>query len=248
MVVNKNKTNNRKGNQVSSKKNKSRRVFLGKMIGAATAAALPVAKMSAASAASAEMDSQDSWLKGINGEHKCMFDFPAHKNGAGLVHIFNYITTYQAAYGADVSDVSTIGTLYSVGANSSITMAFTDEMWAKYKFGEYHSLDDPQTGKPAVRNLFYKTMDGDALPRVGNIGPFPDASVSALQEKMGTTFLLCNNAVTALSMDLSMQGHGETEAIIADLKNHVQPGVHLVPAMVIAIEKAQAAGISYNKQ
>lgn len=233
---------------MNSKKNKSRRVFLGKMIGVATAATLPVAKMSTASAVPVEMDAQDAWLEGITGTHKCLFDFPAHKNGAGLVHIFNYVTTYQAAYGADVEDVSTIGTLYSVGGGSSIAMAFTDEMWTKYKFGEYLSLDDPQTGKPAVRNLFYKTMDGDALPRVGNIGPFPDASVSALQANMGTTFLLCNNAVTALSMDLSMQGHGETEAIIADLKNHVHAGIHLVPAMVIAIEKAQAAGISYNKQ
>ena len=233
---------------MNSKKNKSRRVFLGKMLGVATAATLPVAKMSAASAAPVEMDSQDSWLKEITGEHKCLFDFPAHKNGAGLVHIYNYITTYQAAYGADVADISTIGTLYSVGENSSIAMAFTDDIWAKYKLGEYLSLNDPQTGKPAVRNLFYKTMDGDALPRVGNIGPFPDASVSALQAKMGTTFLLCNNAVTALSMDLSMKGHGETEAIIADLKNHVHEGIYLVPAMVIAIEKAQVAGISYNKQ
>ncbi|MGI9261842.1 MAG: hypothetical protein ACR2QR_07390, partial [Woeseiaceae bacterium] len=148
---------------MSSKKNKSRRVFLGKMLGVATAATLPVAKMSAAGAAAAEMDAQDSWLDEINGAHKCMFDFPAHKNGAGLVHIYNYLTTYQAAYGVDASEVSTIGTFYSVGKNSSIGMAFTDEMWAKYKFGEYLELDDPQTGKPAVRNLFYKTLDGDAL-------------------------------------------------------------------------------------
>ena len=242
----KNQKNNRRGRQVTSKKNKSRRVFLGKMIGVATAATLPVAKMSAASAV--EMDSQDLWMDGITGDHRCLFDFPAHKNGAGLVHILNYITTYQAAYGADISDVSTIGTLYSIGPQSSIAMAFTDDMWAKYRFGEYLALDDPQTGKPSVRNLFYKTMEGDSLPRVGNIGPFPDASVSALQEKMGTIFLLCNNAVTALGMDLSMQGRGETEAIIADLKNHVHSGIHLVPAMVIAIEKAQVAGISYNKQ
>ena len=187
-------------------------------------------------------------MEGITGEHKCLFDFPAHKNGAGLVHILNYISTYQAAYGVDIADVSTIGTLYSVGPQSSIAMAFTDDMWAKYRFGEYLSLDDPQTGEPSVRNLFYKTMEGDSLPRIGNIGPFPDASVSALQAKMGTTFLLCNNAVTALSMDLSMQGRGEAEAILADLKNHVHKGIHLVPAMVIAIEKAQVAGISYNKQ
>ena len=137
---------------MSAKKNKSRRIFLGKMLGVATAATLPVAKMSSASAAPVKLDAQDSWLENVTGAHKCLFDFPAHKNGAGLVHIYNYITTYQAAYGADVEDVSTIGTLYSVGENSSIAMAFTDDIWAKYKLGEYLSLDDPQTGKPSVRN------------------------------------------------------------------------------------------------
>jgi intracellular sulfur oxidation DsrE/DsrF family protein len=127
-------------------------------------------------------------------------------------------------------------------------MAFTDDMWAKYRLGEYVNLQDPQTGKAAVRNLFYKTLDGDELPRVADLGPFPDASISALQEKSGTTFLLCNNAVMALSMDLARLGRGATEEIMADLRAHIQPGVHLVPAMVIAIEKAQAAGFAYNKQ
>ena len=225
---------------------KNRRIFLGKVLGAATVASLPLAKLS--TAAAAEQSGHDKWLDGITGTHKCMFDFPQHKRGAGLVHIYNYIATYQAAYCADVSDISTIGTLYSVGSDSSIPMAFNDDMWAKYKFGEYLSLDDPQTGKPAVRNLFYKTMEGDVLPRVGNIGPFPDASISALQAKMGTTFLVCNNAAIALGMDLNMIGFGDAAAITAELKENIMPGVHLVPAMVIAIEKAQAAGIAYNKQ
>ena len=233
---------------MSSKKNKSRRAFLGKMVGMATAASLPVAKMSSASAAAGEMDTQDGWIGEVTGDHKCLFDFPAHKNGAGLVHIYNYIATYQGAYGADVGDIGTVGTFYSVGPNSSISMAFTDDMWARYKLGEYLGLNDPQTGEPAVRNLFYETKDGDELPRVGPIGPFPVASVSALQRDFGTVFLLCNNAVTAFSMHLNMLGHGETETIIEDLKNHIHDGVHLVPAMVIAIEKAQAAGITYNKQ
>ncbi|MDA0993691.1 MAG: hypothetical protein O3A13_08665 [Proteobacteria bacterium] len=224
----------------------ARRKFLGKMLGAATAATLPLARLSTASAA--ETSGHDKWLDSMTGNHKCLFDFPQHGRGAGLVHIYNYIATYQAAYGADVSDISTVGTLYSVGANSSIPMAFTDEMWGKYKFGEYMSLDDPQTGKPAVRNLFYKTMDGDELPRVGTIGPFPDASVSALQANMGTIFLLCNNAAIALGMDLSRLGFGAAADITAELKSNLMPGIQVVPAMVIAIEKAQAAGISYNRQ
>ena len=230
---------------MNSNDTKSRRKFLGKMIGAATVASLPLTKMSAAVA---QEGGHDAWLGGITGSHKCFFDFPQHKRGAGLVHIFNYIATYQGAYGVDVSDISTIGTFYSVGENSSIPMAFNDDMWGKYKFGEYLSLDDPQTGKAAVRNLFYKTMDGDELPRVGTIGPFPTASISALQANLGTTFLVCNNAAIALGMDLSRLGFGDAGEITAELVANIMPDVHLVPAMVIAIEKAQAAGISYNKQ
>ena len=233
---------------MNTKEHSSRRAFLGKMIGAATAASLPVAGMSSASAVPVEMDLQDRWMGDVTGKHKCLFDFPAHKKGAGLIHIYNYIATYQAAYGADVSDVGTVGTFYAIGSNASTPMAFKDAMWEKYKLGEYLMLNDPQTGKPALRNLFYETQDGDELPRVGPIGPFSAASVSALQRDMGTVFLLCNNAVNAFSMDLSMKGLGETGAIVADLKNHMHDGVHLVPAMVIAIEKAQAAGIAYNKQ
>jgi intracellular sulfur oxidation DsrE/DsrF family protein len=216
------------------------------MLGAATAASLPLATINTVSAA--VRNEHDKWLDAITGSHKCLFDFPQHKRGAGLVHIYNYVGTYQAAYGVDVSDISTIGTLYSVGQNSSIPMAFKDDMWAKYKFGEYTALDDPQTGKPAVRNLFYKTMDGDELPRIGTIGPFPDASISALQANMGTVFLLCSNAATALGMDLARLGFGNAADITTELKANLMPGIQVVPAMVIAIEKAQAAGISYNKQ
>ena len=230
---------------MSSTDTKSRRKFLGKMMGAATIASLPLAKISTAVA---QEGGPDQWLNGVTGSHKCLFDFPQHKGGAGLVHIYNYVTTYQAAYGVDVSDVSTIGTLYSVGGASSIPMAFTDDMWGKYRFGEYLSLNDPKTGEPSVRNLFYNHMEGDELPRIGTIGPFPDASISALQENMGTTFLLCNNAAIAVGMDLARLGFGDAGEITAELKENIMPGIHLVPAMVIAIEKAQAAGISYNKQ
>ena len=231
---------------MSNKTTKSRRQFLGKMVGAATAASLPIAKMGAASAA--EMSDNDKWLADVTGSHRCLFDFPQHKRGAGLVHILNYVGTYMDAYGLDVGEIGTVGTFYSVGSASSIPMAFSDDMWAKYELGDYMELSDPHTGKAATRNLFYKTMDGDEVPRVGPLGPFAAASISSLQSGMGTTFLLCNNAMTALSMDLARLGRGEVDPIYADLKAHILPGVYLVPAMVIAIEKAQGAGIAYNKQ
>jgi hypothetical protein len=229
---------------MSTSDSKDRRRFLGSMVGAA--AVLPMVKMG--TAAAAEHSGHEAWLNEVTGDHKCLFDFPQHKRGAGLVHIRNYIVTYQQAYEMDVANIGTVGTFYSIGPASSISMAFNDDMWAKYRLGEYHELNDPRTGKAATRNVFWETQDGDELPRVGPIGPFPDASISALQDNMGTVFLLCGNAAHALGMHMEMRGQGKAAEITEELLANVQPGVHVVPAMVIAIEKAQANGISYNKQ
>ena len=44
------------------------------------------------------------------------------------------------------------------------------------------------------------------------------------------------------------RGKGKAADIEKDLRANLLPGVTIVPAMVIAIEKAQAAGIRYNRQ
>jgi hypothetical protein len=44
------------------------------------------------------------------------------------------------------------------------------------------------------------------------------------------------------------QGKGKAADIDKEPRANVLPGVTIVPAMVIAIEKAQDAGIRYNRQ
>jgi intracellular sulfur oxidation DsrE/DsrF family protein len=81
-------------------------------------------------------------------------------------------------------------------------------------------------------------MLGDAL--VGS-------SIPSLQ-KMGTKFILCNNALGLWTLELEARGKGTAAAIDKDLRANLLPGVTIVPAMVAAIEQAQAAGLSYNRQ
>jgi hypothetical protein len=49
-------------------------------------------------------------------------------------------------------------------------------------------------------------------------------------------------------MELEARGKGKMPDIDKDLRANLLLGVTIVPAMVIAIEKAQAAGIKYNRQ
>ena len=72
-----------------------RRSFLGRMFGAAAAASLSIPGTRAAAAAES---GPDDWINEVRGTHRCLFDFPQHKNGMPLLHILNYLNTYTAAY------------------------------------------------------------------------------------------------------------------------------------------------------
>src|SRR5262245_43139612 len=90
-----------------------RRGFLGRVLGfAAAATALPLA---GAQPASAQASNPDAWINGVKGTHRTLFDFPQHKNGVPLLHVLNYLSTYQAAYKAAPGTVGAVGTFYGIG-------------------------------------------------------------------------------------------------------------------------------------
>ena len=229
-----------------------RRQFLGHLAGAAAAAGITAA---VARPAAAERSAPDAWIAQVKGTHKYLFDFPQHKHAMPLLHIFNYINTYAAAYHVEPGEVGTVGTLYSAGNQASIMMAFNDAIWAKYRLGAYSGLKDAQ-GTPYTRNVFnrptpadlhllLKAIDAPPIPALA--GAMPAIGIESLQ-KMGTTFILCANALGIWCLELEARGHGTAADIERELRANLLPGVTIVPAMVIAIEKAQAAGIRYNRQ
>jgi intracellular sulfur oxidation DsrE/DsrF family protein len=75
----------------------------------------------------------------------------------------------------------------------------------------------------------------------------PGLGIENLQ-KMGARFLLCANALKGWCLELEARGKGKAPDIENELRTNLLPGVTIVPAMVIAIEKAQGAGITYNRQ
>lgn len=229
-----------------------RRGFLGRLFGAvAAAASVPLV----GARAQAQGAGPDDWINEVKGTHRCLFDFPQHKNGMPQLHILNYLNTYSAAYKAAPGEAGAVGTFYGIGSQSSIPLAFNDAMWAKYGLGEYTGLRDA-AGNPYTRNvlnhpakedlhLLMQAVQSPTIPALGEA--MPAIGIESLQ-KMGTKFLLCANALGAWCMELDARGKGKAQDIEKDLRANTLPGVTVVPAMVIAIEKAQAAGIRYNRQ
>jgi len=229
-----------------------RRAFLGRVFGAAAAASLPGA---AAHATAVQESGPDDWIKDLKGTHRCLFDFPQHNFGMPLLHILNYLNTYGQAYKAAPGQVGAAGTFYGLGGRASIPLAFNDAVWEKYSLGEYTGLKDA-SGKPYTRNVFNRptkedlhlVMQAIQSPNIPALAEaVPGLAIENLQ-KMGTKFLLCNNALGAWCLELEARGKGKAADIEKDLRANLLPGVIPVPAMVIAIEKAQEAGIRYNRQ
>ena len=231
-----------------------RRSFFGRMFGAAAAVSLPMVEVASAAQGAAGAG-PDAWISEVKGTHRTLVDFPKHMNGFAQLHILNYLNTDQDGYKAAPGTVGAAGTFYGIGPTSSIALGFNDATWAKYGLGEYLSLKDA-SGKAYTRNVFNKPTKEDAhllfqgvpTPTIPALAEFmPLLGIESLQ-KMGTKFILCNNALEAWSLELEARGKGKMPEILADLKANLLPGVTIVPAMVIAIEKAQAAGIKYNRQ
>jgi hypothetical protein len=233
--------------------NTNRRNFLGRLAGTAAVAGLSMS--GARAAAEPRVTDMGDWTSEVKGTHRCLFDFPQHRNGFPLLHVLNYLNTYASVYKTGAGQVGAVGTFYSVGSQASISMAFNNIVWSKYELGAYTGLKDAK-GRPYTHNVFneptaddlHLVMEAADLPTIPALaGAVPALGIANLQ-KMGAKFILCANALGIWCLELEARGKGKAADLEAELRENVLPGVTIVPAMVIAIEQAQAAGIRYNRQ
>ena len=175
------------------------------------------------------------WLDGLKAKHKQFFDAPAPNGGIPLVHIMNYYDTYNKAFNVKDADIDAVLTFYG----STTFYGLNDAAWAKYRIGEFLETNDA-TGKPATANPWR------AEPNILGM-TLPQASIETLS-KRGATFILCNNALTIFSAMLAQKRGLDANVVYQDLKASILPEVELVPGMVIAVEQAQRAGLSYHRQ
>ncbi|HEX6575120.1 MAG TPA: hypothetical protein VF042_09115 [Gemmatimonadaceae bacterium] len=195
---------------------------------AAAFAALSAGFASTAHAVEPALDGDDSehdaWMTGIKAKHRQFF----HGLDLGerpMLMAGNFLDAYRDAYGAKPDEARAV-----IGVHgSALAIAFNDAAWTKYGFGKNANLIDPATKEPAVRNLY------------ATGGPL---SVDTLQ-KRGVVFLACNTALRLLSTSVAKARNESYESVYEDLKSSRLPGIILVPAMVVAVNRSQEAGFTY---
>lgn len=211
----------------------ARRGFLGRLaIGlSGMVAARSATAMSLDDVVTLQGQDPDAWMAKLNARYRQYFDATTVNDGFPLAYAYNWAKTMRETYNLKPTEVQAIVGFRHFG----VAPALTDQMWAKYKLGEFFKLTDPKTGKPAVRNFYNNSTAGDMM--------FPDANVSAML-RGGHIVVACNLALTAFSgMSAKAAGLSMTpEAAHKEWLANLVPGVSPVPSGVLAVHRAQEKG------
>lgn len=218
-----------------------RRHFLGTLAaaGAASLIDVPAAAAGTPGPAAAPLRQQKwdlSWLEQVKAKsHKQVWDIGVlDMGGVSPLHFpFFWLNAHHDVYG---STDAQLGAVVGIAGNA-FPMDFKDALWAKYPLGETWKVMDPKTNAAAKRNVF-----ADATLT----GPEAQWTVQALQ-KRGVIFWMCNNALTIVSgkmADATKQSH---DAVYAEFKAALLPGVKLVPSHTMMLTACQEHGCSYQR-
>jgi len=220
-----------------------RRAFFATLAGFAAGSAVPRAESAGAALQSSAAQSgpdveltpekfDTSWMNDLKGTHKLVFDLLWHTlRPNSLNPARNYLDVQKQLFGLESPAVNIV-----LGMNgTSFPINATDALWTKWKLGERYKIVDPDTGRPATRNVYLGSKTGGR----------PD-TVLALQER-GAVFMMCNKAMNGLTSDFSQELGRSRADVYAELTAGLNPGVKVVPALSWALATLQERGFMYAK-
>jgi intracellular sulfur oxidation DsrE/DsrF family protein len=211
-----------------------------------------VAALAAASRTNAQLVYRQSEWKIKDFDHlvnspahvRQVFDVTGIERGMFLNGLKNSLNGLEFGFDVPASQIQVVGALH--GPANAVN--YDDYVWSKYHIGEVFKVDDPKTGKPAERNIFYPSKAGKDMHYASKDpdsedSVYQDGSVQALQSR-GVKFLSCH---TALEEQARMLVHllklsESPEEVVKDMMAHALPGVLIVPSMVASLALLQNRG------
>lgn len=174
-----------------------------------------------------------SWLDGFKGRHKQLFDLGSMELGSDspLRLANNYFNTFRDVYHAEPPDVNV-----AIGiARLAFPINASDALWQKYRIGENWKITDPDTSKPAIRNIYLGPASGAPAPMVRSL------------LARGAVFWQCNIALGGIASQFAQETGAKVTAVREDLVAGLVPGVKVVPAHSMAVGLAQERGFTYMR-
>jgi intracellular sulfur oxidation DsrE/DsrF family protein len=180
---------------------------------------------------------QDDWMDQTAGKHRFVLDTTTpDAAGGALLYANNYFTANKNGYNLDPADLSII----IVMRHFATPFAYNNAMWAKYgkQFSDALKFVDPKTKQAPTANLYTSADYGFALP---NFGTTLD---SLIQRRV--QFAVCDMATHFFAGALADSTKGNVDATYRELVANVLPNSHMVPAGIVAVNRAQERGYTFS--
>ena len=178
---------------------------------------------------------KDDWLDKIPGKHRMVFDTTTPDAlGDALAFANNFFRTNRADYALENSDLAVV----IVARHRSTPFAYSDAMWAKYglPLAERSRMEDPKTKLAPKANIYNAASYGEILNNRGN-------TMESLA-KLGAQFAVCSVSTRGYAGVIAETVGGTVEAIFGELTSNLVSNARMVPAGIVAVNRAQERGYS----
>jgi intracellular sulfur oxidation DsrE/DsrF family protein len=202
----------------------ARRLFLtqvgsGMTVLAASAAASPAiaAQSTATSRWQPEHHPQDDWLDQLPGKHRLVFDTTQPDGlGSALTFATNYYLANNSGYGLQNADLAVV----IIARHFTTPFAYNDSIWEKYGAPISNFIGSGK--EPTTRNTYGR-------------------QVTALVAR-GAHFAVCQMATRAIAGAIASAVSKQQEDVYTEIAANLLPNSHLVPAGIVAVNRAQERG------
>jgi intracellular sulfur oxidation DsrE/DsrF family protein len=175
---------------------------------------------------------QDDWYDKIPGVHRYLIDTSLPEGfGWALQFAGNYYTANQDVYGLKDNDLAVI----IVARHKSTSFGYNDSVWAKYgkQLSEQSEYVDPKTKEP---------------PKINVYGPAGETAQTGRMEalaKKGAQFAVCQMSTRGIAARIAKANGLEVDAVVKEIAANLIPSARMVPAGVLAVNRAQEHGYSF---
>jgi intracellular sulfur oxidation DsrE/DsrF family protein len=161
---------------------------------------------------------KDDWMDQIPGKHRLLIDTTTPDGFRdGLLFASNFLLANRNDYSLQNQDLAVI----VVARHISTGYACNNEMWAKYGA----TLADAQAKETPKAN--------------------PSAASLAVLSSQGVQFAVCGMATSRIAGMIARAAGGNAEAVNKELIANLVSNARMVPAGIVAVNRAQERGYSF---
>lgn len=178
-----------------------------------------------------------SWLARLaTATDRAVFDWPTLGDPADPIVLeiaARYLDNCETAYAEQKYDARVVLNIRT----QAVSTALNDATWDRYALGAEYKVNDPVTGKLAVRNPFWHRAPD----------PLPGISLPTLADLVGrgAIVLVCDFALEHLAKRLADKAGRPSAQVHEELRNGFVPGAFAVPSGIFGLAKAQNAGCAF---